>query len=171
MRGAAPPVLPSALPIERALRPAPRPTFSRRESRQRYARNLLVPGPPAQGGGPPWIPPPSALAVLLADKKTRGILGRGGKLKPLVCPQARWESPSGGEQRLRCWGDDNAPQGEYPEGVAPLGDSLVTFSSGRKSPGCRAERLHHGWSAEEGRTSGAPLLAKGRNPRQRKKKN
>ena len=42
---------------ERALRPAPRPTFSRRESRQRYARNLLVPGPPAQGGGPPWIPP------------------------------------------------------------------------------------------------------------------
>ena len=36
---------------------APRPTFSRRESRQRYARNLLVPGPPAQGGGPPWIPP------------------------------------------------------------------------------------------------------------------
>ena len=51
-------------PHERALRPAPRPTFSRRESRQRYARNLLVPGPPAQGGGPPWIPPPSALAVL-----------------------------------------------------------------------------------------------------------
>ena len=40
-----------------ALRPKPRPTFSRRESRQRYARNLLVPGPPAQGGGPPWIPP------------------------------------------------------------------------------------------------------------------
>ena len=36
-------------PHERALRPAPRPTFSRRESRQRYARNLLVPGPPAKG--------------------------------------------------------------------------------------------------------------------------
>ena len=35
-----------------------------------------------------------------------------------------------------------APQGEYPEGDTPLGDSLVTFSSGRKSPGCRAERLH-----------------------------
>ena len=49
---------------------APRPTFSRRESRQRYARNLLVPGPPAQGGGPPWIPPPSALAVLVAGNKT-----------------------------------------------------------------------------------------------------
>ena len=28
-----------------------------------------------------------------------------------------------------------------PRGAAP-GDSLVTFSSGRKSPGCRAERLH-----------------------------
>ncbi len=36
-------------PTMRALRPAPRPTFSRRESRQRYARNLLVPGPPAKG--------------------------------------------------------------------------------------------------------------------------
>ena len=132
MRGAAPPVLPSALPIERALRPAPRPTFSRRESRQRYARNLLVPGPPAQGGGPPWIPPPSALAVLLADKKTRGILGRGGKLKPLVCPQARWESPSGGEQRLRCWGDDNAPKGEYPEGVPPSGRFFGDFLIGEK---------------------------------------
>ena len=53
----------------------PRPTFSRRESRQRYARNLLVPGPPAQGGGPPWIPPPSALAVLVEGKKAHGILG------------------------------------------------------------------------------------------------
>ena len=88
---------------------------------------------------------------------------------------ARSGTPFWGEQQAhtcaRCWGDDNVPQGEYPEGVAPLGDSLVTFSSGRKSPGCRAERLHHGWSAEEGRTSGAPLLAKGRNPRQRKKKN
>ena len=48
-----------------ALRPIPRPTFSRRESRQRYARDLLVPGPPAQGGGPPWIPPPPTLAVLV----------------------------------------------------------------------------------------------------------
>ena len=59
VRGAAPPVHPSALPKVGALRPhspreralresmalpcsAPRPTFSRRESRQRYARNLLV---------------------------------------------------------------------------------------------------------------------------------
>ena len=48
-----------------ALRPMPRLTFSRRESRQRYARDLLVPGPPAQGGGPPWIPPPPTLAVLV----------------------------------------------------------------------------------------------------------
>ena len=34
------------------------------------------------------------------------------------------------------------PSGGVPRGVSPLGDSLVTFSSGRKSPGCRAERLH-----------------------------
>ncbi len=44
-------------PTMRALRPAPRPTFSRRESRQRYARNLLVPGPPAQGGMTPLDSP------------------------------------------------------------------------------------------------------------------
>ena len=44
-------------PTMRALRPAPRPTFSRRESRQRYARNLLVPGPPAKGALPPFDPP------------------------------------------------------------------------------------------------------------------
>ena len=49
-----------------ALRPKPRPTFSRRESRQRYARNLLVPGPPAKGASPPLIPRPCALAVLVA---------------------------------------------------------------------------------------------------------
>ena len=37
-----------------------------------------------------------------------------------------------------------APQGEYPEGDSPLGDSLVTFSSGRKSPGVGgAERPPH----------------------------
>ena len=53
-------------PTMRALRPAPRPTFSRRESRQRYARDLLVPGPPAKGASPPLIPRPSALAVLVA---------------------------------------------------------------------------------------------------------
>ena len=48
-----------------ALRPKPRPTFSRRESRQRYARNLLVPGPPAKGASPPLIPRPCTLAVLV----------------------------------------------------------------------------------------------------------
>ena len=34
------------------------------------------------------------------------------------------------------------PKGSTQRGCPPLGDSLVTFSSGRKSPGCRAERLH-----------------------------
>ena len=43
-----------------------------------------------------------------------------------------------------CRGSEASPLGEYPEGLSPLGDSLVTFSSGRKSPGCRAERLHKG---------------------------
>ena len=77
-RQSQPPTMRGVPPLhspERALRPAPRPTFSRRESRQRYARNLLVPGPPAQGGGPPWIPPASALAVLVEGKKVCGILG------------------------------------------------------------------------------------------------
>ena len=77
-RQSQPPTMRGVPPLhspERALRPAPRPTFSRRESRQRYARNLLVPGPPAQGGGPPWIPPASALAVLVESKKVCGILG------------------------------------------------------------------------------------------------
>ena len=32
-------------------------------------------------------------------------------------------------------GERSVPLGEYPEGISPLGDSLVTFSSGRKSPG------------------------------------
>ena len=69
-----------------ALRPKPRPTFSRRESRQRYARNLLVPGPPAQGGGPPWIPPafnPSGIGCgslnLQASSKPRHLPSHGLK--------------------------------------------------------------------------------------------
>ncbi len=41
------------------------------------------------------------------------------------------------------------PRG-VPRGVSPLGDSLVTFSSGRKSPGARGWKPRHGWSAEEG---------------------
>ena len=67
-RQSQPPTMRGVPPLhspERALRPAPRPTFSRRESRQRYARNLLVPGPPAKGASPPLIPRPCALAVLV----------------------------------------------------------------------------------------------------------
>ena len=71
---------------ERALRPAPRPTFSRRESRQRYARNLLVPGPPAQGGGPPWIPPASALAVLVEG--VQGLRHPRGEARQMGLPIA-----------------------------------------------------------------------------------
>ena len=41
----------------------------------------------------------------------------------------------GGAALVAAGGMIIAPQGEYPEGLSPLGDSLVTFSSGRKSPG------------------------------------
>ena len=41
---------------------------------------------------------------------------------------------------MRCWGDDNAPHGS--SGGAPPDTPLVTFVVKRKSPGCRAERLH-----------------------------
>ena len=43
-----------------------------------------------------------------------------------------------------CRGSEASPFRGVPRGETPLGDSLVTFSSGRKSPGCRAERLHKG---------------------------
>ena len=46
-------------------------------------------------------------------------------------------SPFWGERRVRRWGDDNAPKGSTQRGIPPLGDSLVTFSSGRKLPGAR----------------------------------
>ena len=39
-------------PTMRALRPAPRPTFSRRESRQRYAKGCAPWNPLVQGGRP-----------------------------------------------------------------------------------------------------------------------
>ena len=47
----------------------------------------------------------------------------------------------GGAARRVAGGMIMPPRG-VPRGDTPLGDSLVTFSSGRKSPGCRAERLH-----------------------------
>ena len=39
------------------------------------------------------------------------------------------------ERRLSPLGDDNAPQGGVPRGAFPSGDSLVTFSSGKVTPG------------------------------------
>ena len=72
-----------------------RVTFLRKESHQRFARDLLVPGPPAQGGGPPWIPPPSALAVLVAIAQTlkhprRHPLPRHGLTAEGVTPGVAW---------------------------------------------------------------------------------
>ena len=58
-------------PLMRALRPAPRVTFLRKESHQRFARNLLVLDfeevlTSGEGGLAPFDPPPPALAVLVA---------------------------------------------------------------------------------------------------------
>ena len=33
---------------------------------------------------------------------------------------------------MRCWGDDNTPQGEYPEGVSPSGRFFGDFLIGEK---------------------------------------
>ena len=64
---------------------------------------------------------------------------------------------------MRCWGDDNAPPRGVPRGEPPLGDSLVTFSSGRRvrqsltpSPLEGRSALLMGRSAEDG---AQPLLA------------
>ena len=107
-----------------ALRPKPRPTFSRRESRQRYARDLLIPGPPAQGGGPPWIPPPSALAVLVEGiqglRHPRGAARQSGlpiafplsskktAASPVDCTGRTWQrGPIRGQELFPDEGDGN----------------------------------------------------------------
>ena len=73
------------------------------------------------------------------------------KTRP-ICPQTQsgksvffcGTSPfEGVAARCAAGGAKRPPRG-VPRGGPPLGDSLVTFSSGRKSPGCRAERLHGG---------------------------
>ena len=114
------------------------------------------------------IPRPSALAVLVVGKKACYILednpptvprieSRGcsldetkGKNKTDLLTVSKWQiglllclKPYRGGAACRR-GSEASPLGEYPEGLSPLGDSLVTFSSGRKSPGCRAERLQVG---------------------------
>ena len=60
--------MPSSALLQREGAPPlrPRVTFLRKESHQRFARNLLVPGPPAKGASPPLIPRPCILAVLVA---------------------------------------------------------------------------------------------------------
>ena len=51
-----------------------------------------------------------------------------------------------------CRGSEASPFRGVPRGETPLGDSLVTFSSGRKSPGARGGAPAHG---EECRGRGA----------------
>ncbi len=102
------------------------------------------------------IPRPSALAVLVAGKKgprhprgkesavpridSRKCLPEEtkGKNKTDLPTNPKWQiglllclKPyRGGAARRR--GSEASPSGESPEGISPLGDSLVTFSSGEK---------------------------------------
>ena len=142
---------------ERALRPAPRPTFSRRESRQRYARNLLVPGPPAKGAQPPLIPRPCALAVLIEGKKARGILG-GNPAAPRI-------------ESRKCFldGTKEETKGRFAHKLKVANRS---FSVAESSPGAsvsaapmRADFLY--WQGPGAVALGAPLVtfpATGKSP-------
>ena len=60
------------------------------------------------------------------------------------------------------------PKGSTQRG-APLGDSLVTFSSGRKSPGARGWKHRQGEECR-GRGAAPPRIGRGRSSRQREKK-
>ena len=53
------------------------PTFLCKESRQRYTKNLLVFGFPAEGGVPPSIPPVSHETFVI-DKGERGLTTTAG---------------------------------------------------------------------------------------------
>ena len=98
---------------------------------------------------PLWVCGQTGLVFPLVPSREHSLLsirGAAGGFGFCVLPGV---APPFWGERQRRWGDDNTPHGEYPEGDTPLGDSLVTFSSGRKSPGCRAwqghalaERLH-----------------------------
>ena len=100
--------------------------------------------PQASSGAPPAAPRIGSRGYDSAETK--------GEKRP-VCPLsskwqiglflwqkvARRESEQSGASAKRAVTTHRG----IPKGTA-LGDSLVTFSSGRKSPGCRAERLHTG---------------------------
>ena len=101
------------------------------------------------------IPRLSALAVLVAGVKSlwhpRGILA-------VQVGALFW-----GEQRLRCWGDDNSPpRGECPEGVSPSGRFFGDFLIGEKvTRGGGAERPLTGRSAEDGASAPPRIVKKG----------
>ena len=86
---------------------------------------------------------------------------------------ARSFSPFWGEQQAhtcaRCWGDDNAPQGEYPEGVSPSGRFFGDFLIGEK-----VTRVQGGAPASWVERRGGPHLwctppRKGQKPPSKKK--
>ena len=45
------------------------------------------------------------------------LLIRGAAVRFVDCVPPGVSPLSGGSSAARCWGDDNAPQGEYPEGI------------------------------------------------------
>mgnify|MGYP001623336758 CR=1 FL=1 len=62
---------------------------------------------------------------------------------------------------MRCWGDDNAPQGEYPEGVAPSGRFFGDFLIGEKvTRGADHGKAMISRSARSGECRGAPAPRK-----------
>ena len=80
--------------------------------------------PPIQTDLPLWVG--GQIGLIFRPKPYQGHTPRCQSVARQVvivftnCPRLH---PFWGEQRLRCWGDDNAPQGEYPEG-APLWEIL-----------------------------------------------
>ena len=88
------------------------------------------------------------------------IRGAAGGLCSLRA--ARSFSPFWGEQRLRCWGDDNAPQGEYPEGDTPSGRFFGDFLIGEKvTRGAgRSARMVGAGAISSAKTPGAPSMAR-----------
>ena len=88
------------------------------------------------------------------------IRGSAGGLCSLRA--ARSFSPFWGEQRLRCWGDDNAPQGEYPEGDTPSGRFFGDFLIGEKvTRGAgRSARMVGAGATSSAKAPGAPSMAR-----------
>ena len=85
------------------------------------------------------------LKLYLGSHPLLSIRGAAGGFGFCVLPE--WHPFLGGGGACRRWGDDNAPQGEYPEGMAPSGRFFGDFLIGEKvtrvqggAPASREER-------------------------------